>query len=50
MKLEQQGQQTQLSIDMDKTTPYKCDECQSEFFEEVICIRKISRLLRWASR
>ena len=22
-----------------------CDECKSEFFEEVICIRKISRLL-----
>ena len=41
------GQQTQVSIDMDKTTPYTCEECGSEFFEEVICIRKISRLLRF---
>ena len=37
--------QTQVSIDMDKTTPYKCDECESEFFDEVICIRRVSRLL-----
>jgi len=37
--------QTQVSIDMDKTTPYQCEECKSEFFEEVVCIRKISRLL-----
>ena len=37
--------QTQLSIDVDKTTAYQCEECGSEFFEEIICIRKISRLL-----
>jgi DNA-directed RNA polymerase subunit RPC12/RpoP len=37
--------QTQVSIDMDKTTPYKCEECESEFFDEVICIRRVSRLL-----
>ena len=41
--------QTQLSIDVDKTTAYQCEECNSEFFEEVICIRKISRLLSGAA-
>ncbi len=40
--------QTQLSIDVDKTTAYQCEECGSEFFEEIICIRKISRLLSGA--
>ena len=37
--------QTQVSIDIDKTNPYTCEECDSEFFEEIICIRKLSRLL-----
>ena len=30
------GGQTQLSIDVDKTIAYKCEECESEFFEENI--------------
>tara|TARA_R110000765_G_C18724724_1_gene584738 strand:+ start:163 stop:381 length:219 start_codon:yes stop_codon:yes gene_type:complete len=37
--------QTQVSLDVDKTKPYKCEVCDSEFFEEVVCIRKVSRLL-----
>ena len=41
--------QTQVSIDMDKTTSYTCEECGSEFFEEVVMIRKISRLLSGAA-
>jgi|TARA_R110002012_G_C11605892_1_gene607747 DNA-directed RNA polymerase subunit RPC12/RpoP len=36
---------TSLQIDVDKTMAYKCEECESEFFEEIICIRKVSRLL-----
>ena len=35
LKMDLKGQ-TQLSIDVDKTTAYKCDECDSEFFEEVV--------------
>ena len=41
--------QTELSIDVDKTTPYTCEKCESEFFEQIICIRKISRLLSGAA-
>ena len=41
--------ETQLQIDIDKTTSYHCEECTSEFFEEVVCIRKVSRLLSGAS-
>ena len=37
--------QTQVSIDMDKTTPYVCEKCGGEFFEEIICMRKVSKLL-----
>jgi len=36
---------TDIKIDVDKTLPYICEECESEFFEEIICIRKVSRLL-----
>ena len=39
------GGQTQISVDMDKTTPYKCEKCESEFFEDVVMIRKLSRLM-----
>lgn len=41
--------QTQISVDVDNTTPYVCEECGSEFFEEVIMIRKISRLMSGAA-
>ena len=36
---------TDIKIDVDKTLPYIFEECESEFFEEIICIRKVSRLL-----
>jgi len=40
--------ETQLKIDIDKTSSYTCEECESEFFEEVVCIRKVSRLISGA--
>jgi DNA-directed RNA polymerase subunit RPC12/RpoP len=36
---------TQLSVNLEHTTPYTCDKCGCEFFEEIVCIRKISKLL-----
>ena len=38
-------QQSQQNIDINKTTPIKCEECDSQYFTEVIMLRKASRIM-----
>ena len=40
-----QSQQQQINISLDKTTPLTCDKCGSEIFNEVLFVRKISKIL-----
>ncbi len=37
--------QQQLNLDLNQTTGVTCDECQSNFFDQALVIRKASGLL-----
>jgi len=37
--------QGQPNIDFSKSTGVKCEKCESEYFEEVYVIRKVSKLI-----
>ena len=39
------GEQQQVHVDMTQTTEVKCDECQSNHFEQVIKMRRLSAIL-----
>jgi len=41
----QQKQQVQLKISLDKTTPITCDTCGSQAFQEALMLRKVSKFL-----
>lgn len=38
-------QQTSLNISLDQTTGVVCEECNSEFFQSTLMIRKVSGIL-----
>ena len=52
MKNSMLGGQSQggPKIDISATTPVVCDECGSEYFVEVLMMRKASRLLTGANK
>ena len=40
-----QGMQDNLDIDMSKTTPYNCEECEHDVFNTRYKMRKLSALI-----
>lgn len=39
------GEQQQVHVDMTQTTEVKCDECNSDRFEQVVKMRRLSAIL-----
>lgn len=38
-------QQAQINIQLEKTLPISCDNCQNQTFQEALLLRKISKFL-----
>ena len=41
----QGGMQTKETIDIEQTTPIKCNDCDNQGFEQVLLLRKVSALV-----
>ena len=41
----QGGMTTTQTIDIEKTTPIKCESCENQGFEQVLLLRKVSALV-----